>query len=42
MNSKGLTSAQKNALNGAYADNVYQIGGGVSFKGMSELNSIVK
>ena len=42
VNSKGLTSAQKNALNGAYADNVYQIGGGVSFKGMSELNSIVK
>ena len=42
VNGRGLTGAQKNALSGSYADNVYQIGGGVSFKGMSELNSICK
>lgn len=42
VNSKGLTDAQKNVLSGKYVDHVYQIGGGVSFKGMSELNSICK
>lgn len=42
VNSNGLTQAQKNALSGTYVDGVYQIGGGVSFKGMSELYSIVK
>ena len=42
VNSRGLTDAQKNVLSGKYVDHVYQIGGGVSFKGMSELNSICK
>ena len=42
MNTKGLTTAQKKALNGAYVDNLYQIGGGVSFKGMSQIYSMVK
>ena len=42
VNTNGLTDAQENVLSGKYADHVYQIGGGVSFKGMSELNSICK
>lgn len=42
VNTNGLTDAQKNVLSGKYADHVYQIGGGVSFKGMSELYSICK
>lgn len=42
VNSRGLTDAQKNVLSGKYVDHVYQIGGGVSFKGMSELYSICK
>lgn len=42
MNTKGLTTAQKKALNGSYVDNLYQIGGGVSFKGMSQIYSMVK
>ena len=42
VNSRGLTDAQKTVLSGKYVDHVYQIGGGVSFKGMSELNSICK
>lgn len=42
VNTNGLTDAQKNMLSGKYADHVYQIGGGVSFKGMSELYSICK
>ena len=42
VNTNGLTDVQKNVLSGKYADHVYQIGGGVSFKGMSELYSICK
>lgn len=42
VNTNRLTDAQKNVLSGKYADHVYQIGGGVSFKGMSELYSICK
>ena len=42
VNTNGLTDAQKNVFSGKYADHVYQIGGGVSFKGMSELYSICK
>ncbi|WP_432792079.1 cell wall-binding repeat-containing protein [Peptacetobacter hiranonis] len=42
VNTNGLTDTQKNVLSGKYADHVYQIGGGVSFKGMSELYSICK
>lgn len=42
VNTNGLTDAQENVLSGKYADHVYQIGGGVSFKGMSELYSICK
>lgn len=42
VNTNGLTDAQKNVLSGKYADHVYQIGGGISFKGMSELYSICK
>ena len=42
VNTNGLTDAQKNVLSGKYADHVYQIGGGVSFKGMSQIYSMVK
>lgn len=41
MNPSGLSQAQKNALSGKYVYDLYQIGGGVSFKGMSELKSLI-
>lgn len=42
VNSRGLVESQKRVLSGSYADSLYQIGGGVSFKGMSQINSMIK
>lgn len=42
VNSNGLSNSQKKVLDRAYIDSLYQIGGGVSFKGMSQINSISK
>lgn len=42
VNSKGLVESQKRVLIRSHADSLYQIGGGVSFKGMSQINSMIK
>ena len=42
VNSKGLTTSQKNALKGNAIEGLYQIGGGVSFTGMSQIYTMIK